>query len=103
MTAEARNIRWFARLRLGDVLLVGGKNASPGEMYAALGEAGVQVPNGFALTLEQRLRPFKVALSVGVMKMARSDMASSGVIFTLDTKSGFRDAVFVGAHSVRSS
>ena len=32
---------------------------------------------------------FKVALSVGVMKMVRSDRASSGVIFTLDTESGF--------------
>ena len=38
---------------------------------------------------------FKVALSVGVMKMVRSDLASSGVIFTLDTESGFRDVVFV--------
>jgi pyruvate,water dikinase len=31
---------------------------------------------------------FKVALSVGVMKMVRADLASSGVIFTLDTESG---------------
>ena len=38
---------------------------------------------------------FKVALSVGVMKMVRADHASSGVIFTLDTESGFRDVVFV--------
>ena len=38
---------------------------------------------------------FKVALSVGVMKMVRSDRASSGVIFTLDTESGFRDVVLV--------
>ena len=38
---------------------------------------------------------FKVALSVGVMKMVRADQASSGVIFTLDTESGFRDVVFV--------
>ena len=38
---------------------------------------------------------FKVALSVGVMKMVRADRASSGVAFTLDTKSGFRDVVFV--------
>ena len=36
-----------------------------------------------------------VALSVGVMKMVRSDTASSGVIFTLDTESGFRDVVLV--------
>ncbi|MBU6461379.1 MAG: phosphoenolpyruvate synthase [Bradyrhizobium sp.] len=38
---------------------------------------------------------FKVALSVAVMKMVRSDLAASGVIFTLDTESGFRDVVFV--------
>jgi pyruvate, water dikinase len=44
---------------------------------------------------------FKVALSVGVMKMVRSDMASSGVIFTLDTESGFRDVVFItGAYGL---
>ena len=38
---------------------------------------------------------FKVALSVGIMKMIRSDLGSSGVMFTLDTESGFRDAVFI--------
>ncbi|SKA30239.1 phosphoenolpyruvate synthase [Enhydrobacter aerosaccus] len=37
----------------------------------------------------------KIGLSVGVMKMVRSDLASSGVIFTLDTESGFRDVVFI--------
>ncbi len=44
---------------------------------------------------------FKVYQSVGVMKMVRSDRASSGVIFTLDTESGFRDAVFItGAYGL---
>ena len=38
---------------------------------------------------------FKVALSVAVMKMVRADLAASGVIFTLDTESGFRDVVFI--------
>ena len=38
---------------------------------------------------------FKVSLSIAVMKMVRSDIASSGVLFTLDTESGFRDVVFV--------
>jgi pyruvate,water dikinase len=37
----------------------------------------------------------KIGLSVGVMKMVRSDKAASGVVFTLDTESGFRDVVFV--------
>jgi pyruvate,water dikinase len=38
---------------------------------------------------------FKVGLSVGVMKMVRADSAASGVMFTIDTESGFRDVVFV--------
>ncbi len=37
----------------------------------------------------------KVALSVGVMPMVRSDLASSGVVFTLDTESGFRNVVTI--------
>jgi len=37
----------------------------------------------------------QVALSVGVQPMARSDRGSAGVIFTLDTESGFRDAVVI--------
>lgn len=40
---------------------------------------------------------FKVALSIGVMKMVRSDLASSGVMFSLDTETGFRDVVFITA------
>jgi len=43
----------------------------------------------------QKYGQLKVALSVGVMPMVRSDLASSGVIFTLDTESGFRDVVTV--------
>jgi pyruvate, water dikinase len=44
---------------------------------------------------------FKVLLSVGIMKMVRSDLASSGVAFTLDTETGFRDVVFItGAYGI---
>jgi pyruvate, water dikinase len=38
---------------------------------------------------------FDVALSIGVQRMVRADLASSGVVFTLDTESGFTDVVFV--------
>lgn len=38
---------------------------------------------------------FKVYLSIGVQKMVRSDLASSGVIFTLDTETGFPNVVFI--------
>ncbi|MGH0037196.1 MAG: phosphoenolpyruvate synthase [Myxococcota bacterium] len=36
-----------------------------------------------------------VALSVGIQKMVRSDLGAAGVIFTLDTESGFRDAILI--------
>jgi pyruvate,water dikinase len=38
-----------------------------------------------------------VALSVGIQHMVRSDLGSAGVMFTLDTDSGFRDVVFITA------
>jgi pyruvate,water dikinase len=218
--APQRNVRWFSEIGIDDVALVGGKNASLGELYSVLSAQGVRVPNGFALTvaayrealtaagawdrlhkllddidktrvddlaeraakaraivfdataapeLRQEITKsycelerecgakvavavrssataedlptasfagqhesflnirgadavveacrrcfasiftdraisyridngfdhFKVALSVGVMKMVRADRAASGVMFTLDTESGFRDAVFI--------
>ncbi|MGN6546533.1 MAG: phosphoenolpyruvate synthase [Aureliella sp.] len=40
---------------------------------------------------------FKIALSIGVQRMVRSDLACSGVMFTIDTESGFRDAVLINA------
>ncbi len=219
-------IRWFSELSNDDVALVGGKNASLGEMYRELSAQGIKVPNGFAITAsayryvldqaqawsrlhaalddvdvndvddlsrraqlardivyglplpmdlveqiciayrqlnaeygeqltvavrssataedlptasfagqhetylnisgearliesvrrcfaslfkdraisyraENGFDHFKVYLSVGVMKMVRSDLASSGVIFTLDTESGFRDVVLItGAYGL---
>ena len=38
---------------------------------------------------------FKVFNSVGIMKMVRSDIGAAGVIFSIDTETGFRDAVFI--------
>ena len=211
-------IKWFADISIEDVPLVGGKNASLGEMVRELASKGVKVPNGFAITAEayrhfireagidERIRTtladldthdmanlserghavrqailnaslppdlqgligeaycqlqgsstvpldvavrssataedlpdasfagqqetylnvhgktalletckrcfaslftdraisyrvdkgfdhFKVALSIGVQRMVRSDLACSGVMFTIDTETGFRDAV----------
>ncbi len=215
-------IRWFNELTINDIPLVGGKNASLGEMYRELAGQGVIVPNGFAITAEayhyvlnqagvwgrlhellDRVDPddvtdlarrgqqardliysaplpgdlqqqilaafnqlrqeygedltvavrssataedlptasfagqqdtylnirgghslldackrcfaslftdraihyridqgfdhFKIGLSIGVMKMVRSDLAASGVMFSLDTESGFNDTVFITA------
>ena len=218
--SEFKYIRFFDELGIDDVPLVGGKNASLGEMYRKLLPAGVRIPNGFAITAEayhymldsanawpalhdaldaldpedvddlarrgkrareivygaglpddlakeiiaayrklqeeygedvglavrssataedlptasfagqqdtflnvrgdqslldacrrdfaslftdraihyrvdQGFDHFKIGLSIGVMKMVRSDLSASGVMFSLDTESGFRDAVFI--------
>jgi pyruvate,water dikinase len=51
--------------------------------------------------IDQGFDHFKVALSVGVMKMVRSDIAASGVMFSIDTETGFKDAVFItGAYGL---
>lgn len=47
---ENKNILWFNEISIKDIALVGGKNASLGEMYSKLTSKGVHVPNGFALT-----------------------------------------------------
>ena len=51
-TAENSYIRWFTDLTNEDVEVVGGKNASLGEMIGSLKEEGVRVPDGFATTAE---------------------------------------------------
>ena len=219
---QSAHILWFDQLTIEDVPLVGGKNASLGEMYQALTPQGVMVPNGFAVTatayrffmesagLMQQIRDvlsdldthdmdnlsskgkqvrtliinaefpeelkhsivdsyhnlckqygpltdvavrssataedlpdasfagqqetflnihgeqelldaskrcfaslftnraisyrvdkgfdhFDIALSIGVQKMVRSDLASSGVMFSIDTESGFKDVAFITA------
>ena len=46
---------------------------------------------------EQGFDHLKVALSVGVQKMIRSDKSGSGVMFTLDTDTGFKDVILINA------
>ncbi|MEM4282090.1 MAG: phosphoenolpyruvate synthase [Candidatus Woesearchaeota archaeon] len=45
-----RFVLWFDEIGMADVSLVGGKNASLGEMYRELTKKGINVPNGFAIT-----------------------------------------------------
>ena len=45
-------VRWFSDISIDDVPVVGGKNASLGEMYRELSAMGVKFPNGFALTAD---------------------------------------------------
>ncbi|NCP66387.1 MAG: phosphoenolpyruvate synthase [Paraglaciecola sp.] len=70
------HVLWYQQLGMGDVGVVGGKNASLGEMISNLANAGVQVPGGFATTahafnlfleqsgLEQRIHTLLDSLNV---------------------------------------
>jgi pyruvate,water dikinase len=57
--------------------------------------ASLFTDRAIAYRIDNNFDHFKVALSIGIMKMVRSDLATSGVIFTLDTETGFRDVVFI--------
>lgn len=52
MAGEQHSILWFEQVTRGDTPIVGGKNASLGEMIGALSQAGVRVPPGFAVTAD---------------------------------------------------
>src|SRR5579859_3754861 len=57
-------VAWLKDLRLADLPQVGGKNASLGEMTAALANAGIRVPGGFATTADA-FREFLSANKLG--------------------------------------
>ncbi len=59
--------------------------------------ASLFTPRAITYREEHGFDHMKVALSVGVQYMVRSDLASSGVAFTLDTETGFRDVVLINA------
>ncbi len=79
-------IRWFEDITLQDIPLVGGKNASLGEMYRELSSQGVKIPNGFAVTApgywrmldDAGLRDKLRALMTGIDKNNVSDLARRG-------------------------
>ena len=62
------------------------------EVYASLFN-----DRAIAYRVHQHFEHALVALSVGIQHMVRSDLGASGVMFTLDTDSGFRDVVFITA------
>lgn len=69
--------------------------------YAALREACLKcfaslfTDRAISYRVDQGFDHFQVGLSIGIQRMVRSDIASSGVMFTLDTETGFRDVVFI--------
>jgi pyruvate,water dikinase len=67
------------------------------EVIAAIQEVYASLYNDRAIAyrVHQSFSHREVALSVGVQRMVRTDIGASGVIFTIDTESGFEDVVFI--------
>lgn len=78
MSINYRYIRFFREVGIADIPLVGGKNASLGEMYRELTPKGVRVPNGFAIPfeveqtdLQQLARPLtRIMINLGNPELA---------------------------------
>jgi pyruvate,water dikinase len=84
-TNEINFIRFFNTLSLNDVPVVGGKNASLGEMIRLLSRKNIQVPNGFATTvdayrhfLEYNHLSEKIQLLIGEFKAGNRSLESTG-------------------------
>ncbi|MFH2136195.1 MAG: phosphoenolpyruvate synthase [Patescibacteria group bacterium] len=59
--------------------------------------ASLYTDRAIAYSADRKFNHAKISVSVGIQKMVRSDLASSGVIFTLDTESGFKEVILVSA------
>jgi pyruvate, water dikinase len=59
--------------------------------------ASLFTDRAIAYRVEKGFHHQKIALSIGVQRMVRSDLASAGVMFSIDTETGFRDAVLINA------
>ena len=74
MEAMPKFILWFEEISKGDVPIVGGKNASLGEMYQNLSERGVKVPPGFAITAEAYRHLLKIGKIENKIKEVLADL-----------------------------
>ena len=87
MATQSEHVRWYGELKIEDVPLVGGKNASLGELLSSLTGAGVRVPDGFATTseayreyirandLEEKMRREIDGLASGKQSLAKTGRA----------------------------
>jgi len=88
-----RFIRWFRELSIEDVALVGGKNASLGEMYCELTPAGIHIPNGFAVTADAYRWFLKASGLADTIQAILSDLDCSDLANLADRGRRVREAI----------
>lgn len=115
MNKRVDGIRWFDSLGLEDIPLVGGKNASLGELYRELGADHVNVPNGYALTADvyydalrsagitDRLRALLDSLDItDIETLSRSAAEARRLVFEATGTAGLRDLILEGYHRLEA-
>ena len=106
MDKQQALILWFDEISIEDVPLVGGKNASLGEMYRELGGKGVRVPGGFAITAwayrrllehnhaEKKIKDILADLNTGDMdNLARRGRKVRALVRSLQFPADLRQAI----------
>ena len=112
MKQDATYIRWFEEIKIEDVPVVGGKNASLGEMYRELTPQGVKLPNGFAVTAEAywylvksgNILPKMKRILDGIDKNDLEDFAKRGhavreLIYTTPLPEDLAEGIVAAYHS----
>ncbi|TPE51443.1 phosphoenolpyruvate synthase [Amaricoccus solimangrovi] len=95
MPEEIRSIIWFENLSRGDVALVGGKNASLGELVRALSSEGIRVPPGFATTADA-FRDYLAANRLNETIAATLARLDAGKIALREAGAAIRAAIMAG-------
>ena len=85
-------ILWFEDISISDVPMVGGKNASLGEMVRELGKSGVRVPSGYATTAEA-YRAFIEANAIGPAIGEQIDRLHSGKATLQEVGEAIRESI----------
>lgn len=98
MIAPASPVVWFETLGRGDVAVVGGKNASLGEMVRHLTGQGVKVPAGFATTADAYWRFVDANELRGIISSALNAL-EAGKITLAEAGSSIRHAFLRGTWS----
>ena len=93
MSKKREFILWFKDLTIDDVPLVGGKNASLGEMYRTLTQKGVNIPNGFAVTAYAYRYFLKKAKIEDDIKRILSDVNTKNMQNLAERGKKVRDAI----------
>lgn len=96
-TTQHRYIRWFEEIGIEDVPVVGGKNASLGEMTRELAPQGIRVPNGFAITAEAYWYLLRASENEQRIKQILSDLDTGDATNLRQRGSAVRHAMMAAA------